>query len=208
HGVYVEEKDIETFKRHGVKVSHCPVSNMILASGVAPVPRYLEEGIPVSLACDGAASNDTQNMLEVLKTTALLHKVSGGNAANVSAPQVLEMATLGGARSLGMGDAIGSLETGKKADFFIFDPIRSISVPIHDPVSALVYSASPSNIETTVVGGKVLLEKGELQGQDEEGILYKAQELARKLVARSGLGNVQWGQKVQLPPFTARQDTK
>jgi len=205
HGVYVEEKDIETFKRHGVTVSHCPISNMILASGTAPVPRYLEEGIPVSLACDGAASNDSQNMLEILKTTALLHKVTSGNAANVSAAQVLEMATLGGARSLGMEDSIGSLEVGKKADFFIFDPIRSISVPVHDPVSTLVYSASPANVETTVVGGKVLLENGELQGQDERRILYEAQQLARDLVARSGLGNVQWGRDVRLRPFSPMQ---
>jgi len=203
HGVYVREKDFETFKRRGVTVSHCPISNMILASGTAPVPRYLEEGIPVSLACDGAASNDTQNMLEVLKTTALLHKLTSGDAATVSAPQVLEMATLGGARALMMEETIGSLEAGKKADFFLFDPLHSTSVPVHDPVSSLVYSATPANIDTTVVGGRPLLENGRLTSVEEPAVLARAQELAGALVRRSGLGNVQWGQEVRVPGFDA-----
>jgi 5-methylthioadenosine/S-adenosylhomocysteine deaminase len=189
--------DIERFKKYGVTVSHCPVSNMILASGAAPVPRFLEEGIPVSLAADGAASNDTQDMLEVMKITALQHKLVTRNAAVVSASEVLEMATLGGARSLMMEKEIGSLEAGKKADFFIYNPLNARSIPVHDPVSTLVYSSAQPNVETTVVGGRVLLDNGKLVTADEEEMLRETQRVASSLVERSGLGSVQWGQKLK-----------
>lgn len=198
HSVHMGEEDIQRFKKYGVTVSHCPVSNMILASGTAPVPRFLEEGIPVSLAADGAASNDSQDMLEVMKMTALQHKLVTRNAAVVSAPQVLEMATLGGARALLQEDRIGSLEVGKKADFFIYNPKNARSIPVHDPVSSLVYSSSQANVETTVVNGKILLENGELKVADEEEILQKTQAAASKLIDKSGLGNTQWGHPVRV----------
>lgn len=197
HAVHVDEEETEILRRNGVTVAHCPVSNMILASGIAPVRRYVQRGIPVSLACDGAASNDTQNMLEVLKTTALLQKVAEGDAAAVSAAQVLEMATLGGARALGMEEKLGSLEPGKKADFFIYDPLRAASVPAHDPVATLVYSADPSGVETTVIGGRPVLENGRLNGADERETLRRARQLAGGLVRAAGLGNVQWNQPVR-----------
>jgi 5-methylthioadenosine/S-adenosylhomocysteine deaminase len=197
HSVHMTDYDIERFKKYGVTVSHCPVSNMILASGAAPVPRFLEEGIPVSLAADGAASNDTQDMLEVMKITALQHKLVTRNAAVVSASEVLEMVTLGGARSLMMEKEIGSLEAGKKADFFIYNPLNARSIPVHDPVSTLVYSSAQPNVETTVVGGRVLLDNGKLVTADEEEMLRETQRVASSLVERSGLGSVQWGQKLK-----------
>lgn len=197
HSVHMTDHDIRRFKEYGVSVSHCPVSNMILASGAAPVPRFLEEGINVSLAADGAASNDTQDMLEVMKLTALQHKLVTRNAAVVSAADVLEMATLGGARALLMDKEIGSLEAGKKADFFIYNPLNARSVPVHDPVSSLVYSSAQPNVETTVVGGRVLLDNGRLVTADEEEMLRETQRVASSLVERSGLGNIQWGEKVK-----------
>jgi len=112
HAVKVTEKDISRFRDYDVKIAHCPVSNMILASGTAPVPRFLKEGITVSLACDGAAANDTQDMLDVMRITALKHKLVNRDASVVSAPEVLEMATMGGAKALGMEKRIGSLEEG------------------------------------------------------------------------------------------------
>ncbi len=199
HAVHMSEQDIATFRERGVNVCHCPVSNMILASGVAPVREYLRRGIPVSLAGDGAASNDTQNMLEVLKLTALLQKVHSGDAAAVSAAEVLEMATLGGARALQMQDRIGSLEEGKQADFFIFNPLSATSVPVHDPVTSVVYSSSPANIETTVVAGKTVLENNRICRLDEIEVLKRAQELAYRLAKRAKLGNVQWNQKITVP---------
>jgi 5-methylthioadenosine/S-adenosylhomocysteine deaminase len=198
HAVHVTDHDIKRFKKYGVHISHCPLSNMILASGTAPVHRYLAEGINVSLAADGAASNDTQDMLEVMKVTALLHKVVTRDASVVSAADVLEMATLGGARALLKEKEIGSLEKGKKADFFIYNPMNARSVPVHDPVSTLVYSSAQPNVETTVVGGRILLEDGKLLAADETHILRETQRVASSLVERSGLGNLQWGRRIEV----------
>lgn len=197
HSVHMSESDFDTFIKYGVSVCHCPVSNMVLASGAAPVPRFLREGMTVSLACDGAASNDTQDMLEVLKITALQHKLMTRDAATVSAARVLEMATLHGARALLKGKEIGSIEEGKKADMFIFNPLRARSVPLHDPVSTIVYSAGQTNVETTVINGKVVMKNGEITVCNEEEILRKTQNTAAELVEKSGLGNVQWGRTVQ-----------
>ena len=201
HSVQMTESDIELFSKYDVKVSHNPVSNMILASGVAPVPQFLEKGITVGLAADGAASNDTQDMMEVLKITALIHKLHTRNAAAVSAGQVLEMATLGGAGCVLMGDKIGSLEKGKQADLIIYNPKTAKSVPVADPISTLVYSSGENNIETTIVAGRVLLENGCITTADEEKALDKLQEIAYKLREKSCLGNMQWGQEIRVRPF-------
>jgi 5-methylthioadenosine/S-adenosylhomocysteine deaminase len=198
HSVHMTPEDILMFKKHDVKVSHNPVSNMILASGVAPVPEFLKQGITVSLATDGAASNDTQDMLEVLKTTALLHKLHTRNAAVVSASEVLEMATLGGAKTVGMEKAIGSIGTGKIADLFIYNPVTPRSMPVADPVSTLIYSSSQANVETTIVDGKLVLEEGRILNVDEEETLLKLQEVAADLRKKTNLGNSQWGQKVNV----------
>lgn len=203
HCVHMNDEDRALLKKYDVKISHNPVSNMILASGVAPVPKYLEEGMTVSLACDGAASNDTQDMLEVIKTTALLHKVNTRNAAVVSAGEVLEMATLGGAKALQMEDRIGSIEVGKKADMFIYNPINARSIPVHDPVSTIVYSSAQPNVETTIIDGRVVLENGKFITVDEEEILHKTQEIAAKLVNEAGLGNVQWGKRIKVGSLRA-----
>ncbi len=193
HCVHVQDDDIRRFRDYDVKISHCPVSNMILASGTAPVPRFLQEGITVSLACDGAASNDTQDMLDVMRIASLKHKLVNHDAAVVSAEQVLEMATLGGAQAIGMGKRIGSLEVGKMADMFIWSANDSRALPLNDPISALVYSSDSRNIETTIVAGKAVMEKGKIVTLDEETVLKKAQNLAQDLVRRSGLGSVHWG---------------
>ena len=202
HSVHMSESDFAKFQRYGVSVSHCPVSNMILASGAAPVPEFLQKGMTVSLACDGAASNDSQDMLEVLKMTALQHKLMTRNAATVSAAEVLEMATLHGAKALLKEREIGSIEAGKKADMFIFNPLRARSIPLHDPVSSLVYSAGQPNIETTIIAGKTVMEDGRITGCNEEEILRKTQNTAAELVRKSGLGNVQWEQELKSPRYT------
>lgn len=202
HSVHMTPEDMDLFSKYDVKVSHNPVSNMILASGVAPVPEFLERGISVGLATDGAASNDTQDMMEVLKTTALVHKLHTRNAAVVSAGQVLEMATEGGARCLSMEDKIGSLEIGKQADLIIYNPKTAKSVPVADPISTLVYSSGENNIETTIVAGKILLDNGRITTVDEEAALAKLQEIAYKIREKTGLGNTQWGKKVIVGSFS------
>ena len=198
HCVCLKDADLDTFKRLDVKVSHNPNSNMILASGVAPIPALLDKGVTVSLACDGSASNDTQNMLEVLKAASLMQKVHHRNPSLMPAASVLEMATLGGAKALGRQDALGSIEPGKRADFFLCSPMSAYSAPILDPVNSLLYSSSPDSIKTVVIEGKPVLEEGRMTTIDEEKVLYETQRLAVRLVEKSGLGNLQWGRKLPL----------
>jgi 5-methylthioadenosine/S-adenosylhomocysteine deaminase len=193
HCVNMQDDDIETFKKYDVKISHNPVSNMILASGVARVPDFQAAGLTVSLGVDGAASNDTNDMMETIKAAALVHKCFTRDPRVVPAAAVLEMATLGGARAIGREKDMGSLEPGKKADFFIFNPMTVKTVPMADPVAALVYSAGEENIETTVVAGEVVLDKGRSLRLDEEGILNQCQAAAAELRKETGLGNTQWG---------------
>lgn len=198
HCVYMKDEDLDTFKKYDVKVSHNPNSNMVLASGVAPIPAMLEKGITVSLACDGSASNDTQNMLEVLKAASLMQKVHHRDPSLMPAATVLELATLGGARTLGREKELGSIEAGKKADLVLFDPLSPWSAPVYDPVSTLTYACSPDNIKTVVIGGKVVMENGHMTTVDEDKVIREAHRLGTRLVERSGLGNVQWGHKVPL----------
>jgi 5-methylthioadenosine/S-adenosylhomocysteine deaminase len=201
HSVHMDEESMALFKKYDVKVSHNPVSNMILASGVAPVPEFLQEGITVGLATDGAASNDTQDMMEVLKITALIHKSHTRVADVVNASQVLEMATLGGAKTVNMEKEIGSIEVGKKADLFIYNPMTSRAIPVADPISSLVYSSTQQNIETTIVAGKIVLDHGIIVNVNEEEALVKLQTIAAELRKRTGLGNTQWGKKIDVGAF-------
>ncbi|MEI7884871.1 MAG: amidohydrolase [Clostridia bacterium] len=201
HCVDVDEEDLRLFAKYDIQVSYNPLSNMIMGYDVTPIVEMRKKGINVSLALDGAASNDNQNMLEVLKATALLQKCHHRNPAVMTAAEVLEMATLGGARAIGLADEIGSLEVGKKADFFLFNPIHLNSVPIADPISALIYTGCEHNIEMTVVEGKVVYEQGECPGIVKEEILYALQKAGSSIRAKAGLGNEQWGQWLSLGEF-------
>jgi 5-methylthioadenosine/S-adenosylhomocysteine deaminase len=201
HCVNMDDEDIEAFKKHEVKISHNPVSNMILASGTANVPDFRAAGLAVSLGVDGAASNDSNDMMETIKVAALIHKCVRRDALVVPAAEALEMATLGGARAIGREKDLGSLEPGKKADLFIFNPKTARTVPMADPVAALVYSGGEENIETTVVAGKVVMENRRCLMLDEEQALSECQAAAAALRGETGLGNIQWGQTVQVGAF-------
>ena len=201
HCVNMQADDIATFKKYDVKISHNPVSNMILASGVAPVPEFQQAGLTISLATDGAASNDTQDMMETLKITALIHKCVRRKADIVTASEVLEFATLGGAKAIGREKDLGSLEIGKKADFFIFNPKTARAVPMADPIATIVYSATEQNIETTIIGGEIVLEDGIVTKLDEAKALKELQEKAAILRKETGLNNIEWGQVVEVEAF-------
>lgn len=197
HCVCMEQEDFDIFKHYDVKISHNPVSNMVLASGVAPVERMVNEGLTVSLACDGSASNDSQDMMEVLKATALLQKVHLQDASAMSASKVLELATLGGAKSIGRENDLGALSAGMKADLIIYNPYDSRSIPIHDPISAMVYSSSHANVESVMIDGQFVMKDKKMTMVDEERVLYDTQKCAEKLISNVGLGNIQWGCEVQ-----------
>jgi 5-methylthioadenosine/S-adenosylhomocysteine deaminase len=185
HCVHLNDEDCQILARHGGRVSYNPVSNMYLGSGVPPIPQLLDLDVTVSLGADGAASNNSQDMLEALKVGALLPKVAWRDPAIFTAADAVRIATRGGAAALGRDD-FGSLEPGKRADLFIFDPRHAKSVPVHDPVSTLVYSSGQSNVRTTIVGGRVVLDNGRIVGVDEDAILREAQSLAEQLSETAG----------------------
>jgi 5-methylthioadenosine/S-adenosylhomocysteine deaminase len=187
HCVHLTPRDIRMTKYHGAKVSYNPVSNMYLSSGVAPIPALIEAGVPVGLATDGAGSNNSNDMLEAMKFAVLLQKVHSADPTVLTAEKILEAATIDGARCLGIEDKTGSLETGKKADLFVFNPFRSAkAVPMHHPVSTLVYSSSGANVETLIIDGRIVMEDGKVTVVDENAILKKADEAALALSGRAG----------------------
>ncbi len=188
HCVQISEEDCHILARNGSAVSYNPISNMYLGSGVPPIPRLLDLGVTVSLGADGAASNNSQDMLEALKVGALLPKVAARDPAIFTAGDALRIATSGGAAALGRTD-FGSLAPGQRADLFLFDPHHAKSIPVHDPISTLVYSSGQVNVRTTIVGGRVILDNRRIVGVDEDAILREAQTVAEQLSELAGTRN-------------------
>ncbi len=187
HCVHLDQRDIRILKAHDVKVSHNPTSNMYLASGIAPIPSMLSSGITVGLASDGPASNNTHNMVQALKFAALLHKVVTRDPTVITAERVLEMATIDGARALGLEEITGSLEVGKRADLMVVNLDDSpYAAPVHNPVSALVYGAVGCEVETVLVDGRVVVDGGRVITVDEEEVRRRAAEAARDVTERAG----------------------
>ncbi len=182
HGVWVNDEDIAILKRRGVGVSHNPESNMKLASGTAPVPKYLAAGVALGLGTDGAASNNDLDMFEAMRQAAFLHKLQSRDPRTVPARTALELATLGGARALGMEHEIGSLETGKLADLIVVGMRRARQTPRYDPLSHLVYATHGDDVETTIVNGQVLMHERKMLTLDEAAVLGEAETFAAKYV--------------------------
>lgn len=161
HAIWLTKTEVKLFGKNGVRVAHCPVSNMKLAGGgVAPVPEMWEAGVPVGLGTDGPASNNGLDMFDTMKTCALVHKAHRWDPTIASAQRVLDMATIDGARSIGKEKEIGSIEIGKRADLVLLDARDPNMIPIHGKetaVSNLVYSANGFNVDTTIVDGKILM---------------------------------------------------
>jgi 5-methylthioadenosine/S-adenosylhomocysteine deaminase len=181
HGVWVTAPEIAMLKGHGVAVSHNPESNMKLASGTAPVPGYLDAGVALGLGTDGAASNNDLDMFDAMRTASLLHKLQTNDPRVVGARIVLAMATIGGARALGMERRIGSLEPGKRADLIIVSMSSARQTPMYDAISHLVYTTRGSDVQTTVVNGKVLMRNRRVLTLDEAAILKEARMLSEKV---------------------------
>jgi len=187
HSIWLDDNEIELVAKHNAIVVHCPVSNMYLASGVARVPEMLERGITVALGSDGPGSNNSQDMLEVLKTTALLHKVITLNATVLLPEDVLQMACRGGAVAFGLPEQIGSLEVGKKADVVLVDLDTSMIMPVHRVPSALVYNASSRDVDTVIVDGRILMRDKVIAFLDEKALLVRARQACANLFERAGV---------------------
>jgi len=169
----------------GVSVAHNPSSNLKLANGIAPVQDLLDDGVNVSLGTDGAASNNNLNLFEEMHLAALLQKWLKRDAEALPAREVLRMATIRGARALGLDGDIGSLEIGKRADVIMIDAAQPHLAPRHDPIALLVYSAQAADVCTVLVDGRILLEDRELCTLDEAALLAQAAEQTRRLLHRA-----------------------
>jgi len=183
HGVWVSEPDIALLTMRGVGVSHNPESNMKLASGTAPVPAYLRADAAIGLGTDGAASNNDLDMFEAMRMTSLLHKLQSGDPRAVAARVALEMATIRGARALGMAAQIGSIEPGKRADLILVDVSGARQTPMYDPVSHLVYVARGDDVRTTIVNGRILMRDRKVLTLNDADVLRDARTWAGKVRA-------------------------
>ncbi len=184
HSVHVSDKERAIYREKGVKVAHDPESNMKLASGVAPVPDYLNDGITVGLATDGAASNNDLDMFSEMRSTALLHKVVRMDPTVMDARTVVEMATLGGAKVLGMDSLIGSIVPGKRADFIAVSLDRPHLQPVYDPYSHLVYAARSGDVEWVFIDGRPLKKEGGLTFI-EDGEIREIGERLKEMVLKA-----------------------
>ncbi|MCX5849933.1 MAG: amidohydrolase [Deltaproteobacteria bacterium] len=181
HCVHFSQEDMKLFADNGCKVSHNPASNMKLASGVAPVPEMLEFGITVGLGTDGCASNNNLDMIKEMATAAKLHKVARLDPTVMDARTVVRMATIEGAKALGMGKITGSLEAGKKADIIIIGLNEPHMTPLYSEYSHLVYAMSGADVDTVLINGKIVMENRKLSTINEEEVMQKVREIAVKV---------------------------
>jgi 5-methylthioadenosine/S-adenosylhomocysteine deaminase len=182
HAIWVNEADIACMAKRGMGVSVATESEMKLASGVAPIPEFLKRGIAVGIGTDGAASNNNLDMFQEMDTAAKLHKVKRLDPTVLDARQVLALATKSGAEAIGLGEQIGSLEKGKKADLIIIDTHKPHLTPLYDPVSHLVYAASGSDVRDVIIDGRLVVRDRALLTINVEAVMEAVERLARLIV--------------------------
>jgi len=174
HCIHIDEQEMQILKRTRTNVAHCPSSNLKLGSGIAPITKMLETGISVSLGADGAACNNRLDMFTEMRTAALLQKVLHGPEA-MPASRALRMATIDGANAIGLGDEIGSVETGKRADLILVSLAKLELTPRPvDIVSGIVYASQPSDVRTVIIDGKLVKSDGKLLTLDEQQVIENA----------------------------------
>lgn len=186
HCVWLDDAELDLIAESGATVVHCPVSNMYLASGVAPVRKMLDRGIQVALGTDGSASHNSQDLLETLKIAVLLAKVDTGDATALLPMDALRMVTTTGARLLGQDD-VGQIVRGAKADITLVDLNNVRAMPVHRPESALIYNAGGPDVHTVIVDGRVLLDAGQVTVLDEASLLAECRQAADRLLKRAGI---------------------
>lgn len=183
HCVHMEEEDMGVFERHGLHVVTNPASNLKLASGIAPVAEFLGRGIPVAIGTDGPASNNCLDMFREMFLVSGLSKVRESDAASLDAGEVLRMATVGGAKAMGLGQA-DVLAEGKQADLILIDLRQPNMQPVHNTVKNLVYSGSKSNVCMTIINGRILYEAGEFHvGESVEEIYGRCERIVKRILS-------------------------
>ncbi len=181
HCVAINEKEMEILKARDVKIAHNPESNMKLASGIAPVPKLMEKGICVGLGTDGCSSNNNLDLFSEMDMAAKLHKVDTLDPTVMDAKTVIKMATCDGAKALGLGDKTGSIEPGKKADLIIIDTEKPHLIPMYNPQSHIVYAVKGSDVATSIINGKIVMENRELKTIDLEKVMDDVSKFAEEI---------------------------
>jgi len=181
HAIFVTDDDIAILKRRDIGLAHNPESNMKLASGAAPVIKYLAAGVALGLGTDGAASNNDLDMFEAMRQASFLAKHASRDPTAVPAQAALDMATIGGARALHMEQRIGSLAAGKRADLITVSMRTARQTPMYDPISHLVYATRGDDVRTTIVNGKVLMKERQVRTLNRETVIADAKRLAARV---------------------------
>lgn len=182
HCVHLCDEDIDILAQKNVTVVHNPGSNLKLGNGFAPVLKLMEKGVNVALGTDGSCSNNNVNMFEEINLSAIIHKGASGNPTSIPAMTALKMATINGAKGLGLDNEIGSLEAGKKADLIIIDLNKPHFYPMFDVVSSMAYTAQASDVETVIINGKVVMENYDLKTIDVEEVYENIGKSIKRLV--------------------------
>lgn len=180
HSVKISDKDIQNLKETNTYISHCPVSNLKLGCGIAPITKMVEEGLCVSLGTDGQGSGSNLDMFETMKFTALLQKGINENPEDLPAYEVLKMATINGAKALKLNET-GEIEEGKLADLIIINMEETITNPINNIFAEIVYNVKGSNVDTTIVNGKVLMENRKINNVNKKEIIQKCEKIIERI---------------------------
>ena len=196
HAIWLDQEDISNIAQARTHVVHNPAGNMKLAQGFAKIPAMLAAGVNVSLGCDGGPSNNTYDMFRELKFASYIHKGRLLDPITMDSETVLEMATINGAKAMGLEKEIGSLEVGKKADLIVLDTNKAHLTPNPNPVSTCVCAVNGSDVNTVVIDGKMIMENRKVLTLDEEGIIKRARVSARDVFQRAGVKiNSRWPQE-------------
>ena len=172
---------MDILAQRGVSVAHCPVSNMKLASGTAPVPQLLAKNITVGLGTDGASSNNSMNLMRDLSVCSFLHKINSMDPTALDAYDILRMATIGGARALGWDQEIGTLEIGKKADVILIDLEALHYYPHNNIISDMVYSSQGADVKTTIINGQIIMRDRRFTKLDLDKVKAEMSQAARAI---------------------------
>jgi len=183
HMTQLSDEDIRLVAETGTQVVHCPQSNLKLAAGFCPLQKLVENNINVALGTDSAASNNNLDMLNEMQTAALLAKGVSGNAEALPALQALKMATINGAKALGLDSETGSLQVGKSADITAIDMNRPGTEPVYNPISQLVYASQSADVSDVWIAGKQVLKNRQLTLMDEKDIIEKARNWQKRIVS-------------------------
>ena len=199
HCIFLDNSDIEILQRTMTGVAHCPSTVMKYGGGISPVPDLVKRGISVGIGTDGCGSNNNLDMIEEMRTAAFLHKLDRKDATVLPAKTMLKLATIGSARAIGLQNEVGSIEVGKRADMILVDFRKPHLTPFHNVVGHLVYSSFGSDVHTTIIDGKVVMENRQVLTLDEDEVMREAQREFERLLDKGG-----WSPTMENPSASFR----